>query len=319
MTLVLTRPQIEAALENIDVLPLIEAGFVAYSAGSACVPPVGELLLTDPPGEAHIKYGFIHGGAFFVVKVATGFPGNTKLGLPSGDGLMLAFDQQTGRLHSVLLDEGLLTDVRTAAAGAVAARYLAPTRVERIGVLGTGVQGRLQLEHLLPLVSCRSVLVWGRSQLSLDRYAEQLCRPDLDLETTMAASTLAESCNLIVAATPATQPLLKADDIRPGTHITSVGSDTPEKNELDPQILAKADRIVADSVSQCRLRGEIHQALAADAIADSEIVELGAVISRSAPGRSNDQEITVADLTGVAVQDIQIAVAVIRAIAESDT
>ncbi len=305
--------EIRAVLAEIDLLPLLEEGFAAYSAGRANVPPVGELLL--PEGEVHIKYGALEGDEFYVVKIASGFYGNPARGLPSGNGLMLLFRQATGEPVALLLDEAYLTDVRTAAAGAIAARHLAPRRVERVGVAGTGVQGRLQAIHLKPVTPCRDLLVWGRGEEQLAAYRAALEREGFRIETTRDPAELLRTCNLVVTATAARQPLLAAADLRPGTHLTAVGSDTPDKQELEAAILARADLVVADSIPQCLLRGEIHHALAAGLIAEDDLIELGAVIAGTAPGRTTDDQITVADLTGVAVQDIKIAEAVYRRLA----
>jgi ornithine cyclodeaminase len=265
-------------------------------------------------GEVHIKSGYIDGEDFYVIKIASGFYDNPSLGLPSGNGCMLLFKQQTGEPAGILLDEGLLTDVRTAVAGAVAAKYLAPRTVERIGVVGTGVQARLQLEWLTRVTACRDVLVWGRRAPALENYEREMESRGFSVETTLDAAAILKTCNLVVTVTPSKTPLLSAADLRRGIHITAVGSDTPDKQELDPVILAKADVIVADSLSQCRLRGEIHKALEAGLIREDRCVELGAIISGRARGRTSESQITVADLTGVAVQDIKIASAVYRAL-----
>lgn len=307
--------QIEAALEEVDVTKAIEEGFVAYSRGEVVVPPVGELVFEDPPGDVHIKYGFIKNDDYFVIKVASGFYGNLDFGLPPYDGLMLVFSQKTAQLECILLDECYLTNVRTAAAGAVVAKYLAPSKVERIGVFGAGVQGRMQVEALLPIIDCRDVIVWGTGQDELDAYREAMEGHGLTIQTTQASDEIAASCNLIVTATPSHQPLLTVDQIREGTHITAMGSDTREKIELQPEILAKADLVVADSIEQCRERGEIFQALKAGALRDGDAVELGIVITNPELQRSDDSQITVADLTGVAVQDIQISKAVYEVLA----
>ncbi|MGD8328715.1 MAG: ornithine cyclodeaminase family protein [Acidobacteriota bacterium] len=313
MTAIIELDRIRTALRNIDVVRDIEAGFVAYSRGEVVVPPVGEMLFDDPRGEAHIKYGFIKGDDWFVIKVASGFYDNFKLGLPTNSGLMLLFSQKTGVLDAVLLDEGILTAERTAAAGAVVARHMAPKNVRRIGMLGTGDQARRQLRYLAPIIGCREVLLWGRSD---DKIAA--CRHDVEeagfsVESTKDAAELG-SADLIVTVTAATEPLLTGDDIGPGTHITAVGSDTAEKQELDVGILARADVVVADSLEQCRSRGEIFQAVKAGAIGPDQPVELGSMIAGQVPGRTSEEQITVADLTGVAVQDIQISKAVYRAL-----
>lgn len=308
----ITLERIKEAVPGLDLMPAIEAGFVAYSSGKAVVPPVGELLLEK--GDVHIKYGYLDGDDYYVIKIASGFYDNSKLGLPSGNGLMLLFHQLTGELVSILLDEGYLTDVRTAAAGAIAAKYLAPQNVERIGIVGTGTQARLQLEHLAPVTPCRRVLVWGRGADQIEKYRRDMESSGFMVETTDYASNILATCNLVVTTTPARTPLLNEADLRPGTHITAVGSDTADKQELDAVILRRADVVVADSISQCLVRGEIFKAVSSGQITKNKVIELGNVIAGKTPGRTSDDQITVADLTGVAVQDIKIASAVYQAL-----
>jgi ornithine cyclodeaminase len=302
--------QIKRALQRVDVTAAIEEGFVAYSEGKVVVPPVGELTFEDPPGDVHIKYGYIKEDDYFVIKVASGFYGNIKLNLPPADGLMLVFSQKTAQLECILLDRAYLTNVRTAAAGAVVAKYLAPKKVERIGVFGAGVQGKMQVEALLPIVDCRKVIVWGKWEEELEAYREAMSGHGLEIATTMTSDEIAATCNLIVTCTPSHTPLLRAEQIREGTHITAMGADTAEKQELEAAILGKADFVVADSIEQCLVRGEIHHALKAGVLKKSDIRELGKVIVDRALQRTSDSQITVADLTGVAVQDIQISKAV---------
>ncbi len=225
---------------------------------------------------------------------------------------MLVFSQKTGTLEAVLLDEGHLTDIRTAVAGAITAKYLAPSSIERIGIVGTGVQARLQLEYLAPVTDCRDVLVWGRNGDKLSAYEQDMSAKGFEVSTTTDADDIIASCNLIVTTTAATSPLLSGQ-VQPGTHITAMGSDTHDKQELHADILQGADLVVADSISQCLERGEIHQALNSNAIAETDLVELGSIIAGDVAGRTSDDQITVADLTGVAVQDIQISKAVIGA------
>jgi ornithine cyclodeaminase len=302
--------QIKSVLPEIDLIPDIEEGFRRYSAGQAVVPPVGELVLEK--GEVHIKYGFLHGGDCYVIKIASGFYGNSQLGLPTSNGLMLLFSQETGQLAAILLDEGYLTDIRTAVAGAIAAKYLAPRNVKRIGIVGAGIQARLQLRYLDSVTPCRDVLVWGRSESELNAYVNEMAPEGYRIETTLDPSQILRSCNLVVTATPSKIPLLMSEDLQHGTHITAVGSDTPEKQELDAAILARADLVVADSISQCLERGEIHQALKAGRLSKDRLIELGNIIAGEATSRTHEDQITVADLTGVAVQDIAIAMAVLQ-------
>jgi len=310
MPVVVPLAEIKKALEGVDLLPLIEAGFVAYSRGRSVVPPVGELVFEDPPGDVHIKYGYIKGGDVYVIKIASGFADNPKRGLPSGDGLMLVFDQRTGLLQAVLLDEGYLTNLRTAVAGAIAAKYLAPLDVTVVGILGAGVQGRMQLDWLRRVRRFGEAVVWGVDEDELALFRRDMEGPGLTIRTTLRAEDVAAAADLIVTCTPSTRPLLRAEWIRPGTHITAVGSDTAAKQELDAAILARAGLVVVDSLSQSELRGEVFRAVSAGAIGRDRLVELGRVIEDPAIRRASADEITVADLTGVAVQDIQISAAV---------
>ena len=311
MTGVYSLDEINAVLPEVDVVEEIAKGFVVFSRGDVEVPPVGELLFPENSGELHIKYGAIRGDDLCVIKVATGFYDNPKLGMPPFGGCMIAVSQKTGRIEAVLLEEGELTNHRTAAAGAVAARTLAPSNPKMIGIVGSGVQARLQADYLRRVTDCRDLTIWARKPDSVGAAAADMTA--MGYEVTVSA-TLAELCDksrLIVTTTPAEQPLLQADMIRPGTHITAMGSDTPEKTEIAPAILAMADVVVADSLVQCDLRGEIYQARRAGVPLQGKAIELGNVIAGQSIGRQSDDQVTIADLTGVAVQDIAIAKAVL--------
>ena len=314
MNEIIGREEIERILPRVDLLDIMEQGFVAYSRGEVTVPPPGELLFDDPPGDVHIKYGYIHDDDFYVIKIASGFYRNPELGLPSSQGLMLLFSRRTGELVAVLLDEGLLTDVRTAAAGAVVARHLAPKVVDCIGIVGAGTQAKLQLLHLLPVTQATQALIWARNEAAFVGYREFFATVEghPELRFTQDIRDITHSCNLIVTTTPSTVPLLKAVEIKPGTHITAVGSDTPDKIELEPEVLERADVVVVDSLAQSESRGEVFRAVQAGAIGRDNVLELGNILAGRQLGRRNDDQITIADLTGVAVQDIQIAKAVYR-------
>jgi len=314
MTQVVKLPQIKEILKRIDPFTLIEEGFVAYSQGRVVVPPVGEMIFKDPPGDCHIKYGYIKCGDYFVVKIAQGFYENPQKGLPSTNGLNILFSQKTGEVLCVLLDEGHLTNVRTAAAGAVIAKYMAPMKTSRIGILGYGIQGKMQLEYLKDVVPCRDAIVWGRREEGLIKYKKDMIDSEFNIETTLDLEDIMGTCNLIVTCTPSKIPLIKADQVRKGTHITAMGSDTPEKQELDTEILKMADRVIVDSISQAESRGECFHAMIDGIIVKEDLVELGTMILNENLQRKTDDEITVADLTGVAVQDIQISKAVYKGI-----
>jgi ornithine cyclodeaminase len=303
----LDKAGIQRILRLPEVIPAIEQGFVAYSEGRAVVPPVGEMLFADPPGDVHIKYGYLVGDRYYVVKIASGFYENARFHLSSNNGLVLLFHQHTGEPLCILHDEGYLTDVRTGLAGALAARYFAPRVVRRIGIVGTGTQARMQLRCLAGVVQCREVVVLGRDRRKLLLYQEEMEQEGFAVRPTFSSAELAEECNLIVTTTSSTTPLLAAEQIRPGTHLTAVGADTPQKQELDPEILRHADLVVADSIVQCRERGEIAHALKQHCVTESQLWELGQVIAGRAPRRTSESQVTIVDLTGVAVQDMQIA------------
>ena len=308
---IISLEQIESILPSLDLIPEIEKGFSDYSQGRVVVPPVGEMILDK--GEVHIKYGFVKKDAFYVIKVASGFYGNPALGLSSGNGLMLLFSQHTGELECILLDEGHLTNIRTAVAGAISARHMAPKNVRQIGIVGAGTQGKMQLIYLKRVIACRKVLVWGLDDEELSSYKSEMEKEGFMVQSTREAAMILDQCNLVVTATPSKFPLLFPRDLKPGTHITAVGSDTVEKQELDSGILQKADLVVADSIAQCMERGEIFKAMESGQLEKKDVVELGQVISGTIPGRTHQDQITIADLTGVAVQDINIAAAVYRA------
>jgi ornithine cyclodeaminase/alanine dehydrogenase-like protein (mu-crystallin family) len=280
---------------------------VGYSEGRVVVPPVGYLHFEEVSGDCHIKYGFNKDDDYFVVKIATGFYNNPNIGLPVGDGMMALFSQRTGRLEALLLDESYLTDMRTAAAGAVAAKYLAPKKVNRIGIVGTGVQARMQLEMLKNVTDCRDACVWGRDENKRERYKSDMLGHGFSVEAVPRLEELEANCNLIVTTTSAREPLLHATEIRPGTHITALGTDASGKQELDPMIFKLADVHVVDSIAQCVDHDDSSHAVKAGLMRKDQLVELGAVIRHPELGRTNDRQITVSDLTGIAVQDNQIA------------
>ena len=310
MAQVFKLDEILKALKDIDVVDVIAQGFKALSEEKVVIPPIGEMLFPDVDGELHIKYGAIKGDEDFVVKMATGFFQNPSIGLSPFSGCMMVFSQKTGHISSVLLEEGELTNHRTAAAGAVAAKCLAPKNVNMIGIVGTGVQSRLQALYLQKITDCRNLVVWGRNKDKVELAAADMHAMGYEVKVAENLNDLCKLSQLIVTTTPATSPLLKLEMIAPGTHITAMGSDTSDKCELSPEILDLADIVAADSIEQAIQRGEISQALKAGKCNKDKLVELGSIIIDPSKGRTNDQQITIADLSGVAIQDIMIAKAV---------
>ena len=307
MTKIYTLEQIKNVVETMDFSTEIEQGFIAYSNGQVIVPPVGELIFEDPPGDTHIKYGYIKGDEYYVIKIASGFYQNVKINLPSSSGLMLVFSQKTGALETILLDEGFLTNIRTAVAGEIVAKYMAPKEISTIGVFGTGTMARMQVQALQTVTNCKRLMVWGRSEPSLEAYKNDMEADGFEVHTTMESVDVTETSNLILMTTPSSMPLIDVSQIKKGTHITAMGSDTAEKQELDTKILLMADIVVADSLTQCQERGEVYKALLTNDLKLDKVIELGHAIKSSNRIRTSEDQVTVADLTGVAVQDVQIA------------
>lgn len=304
---VIKLPEIKAIIKNLDLIAPIEKAFAAHSAGKTVVPPVGELLFDDPPGDMHIKYGYLTEGDYGLVKIASGFYNNPQFGLSSSQGLMLLFDKQTGQPVCLLQDEGYLTNLRTAVAGAIAAKYCAPKKISAIGIVGTGGQAKCQLEQLLPVVDCETVYVYGRSNQKIAQFKDYFFDFPIVIQGVNDVSDVAENCNLIVTTTPSHRPILTSDMIKQGTHITAIGSDTPDKNELDPAILAGADAVVTDCKEQALRCGEVFCALNNSDFSEAKLVEIGALIANGQGLRQSENDITVADFTGIAPQDIAIA------------
>lgn len=304
------EPEIKELISLKDAIGAVENSFAAYSAGKAVLPGVINLDLPEFRGEVHVKAAYIEGDERYVIKVASGFYLNPDLGLPVGNGLMLVFRAKTGELEAILFDNGYLTEMRTAAAGAVAAKYLARDEVGHVGLIGSGVQARFQLRALAEVRSFKEVSVWSRNPENVRKYIEDMKTvfPDVNFLPAESAEKAVKEAEIVITATPSREPIVRAEWLKPGVHITAMGSDGPEKQELFGEVLARADLIFCDSISQCRRLGEVHHALKAGLIAESQISgEIGELVLKSKPGRQSNDEISVADLTGLGVQDAAIA------------
>jgi ectoine utilization protein EutC len=303
----------EVVALDLTMVDVIERAFVALASGEVVMPPILSMELAEANGEVDVKTAYIPGFDGFAIKVSPGFFDNPKLGLPSLNGLMILFSAKTGLVEAVFLDNGYLTDIRTAAAGAVAARHLAPSEVTTAGVIGTGVQARLQIEAAHLVRPFERVLVYGRDPSRAAACAADLAEKiGIEAEVTTDAKTLVQRSQLVVTTTPAHDPVLMADWLHPELHITAMGSDQAGKNEIDPRALAVCDLYVADRLSQCEVSGELEAARSAR-IALKDSPELGEIVSGKHPGRQSDYAVTIADLTGTGAQDTAIATHVFAA------
>jgi len=219
------------------------------------------------------------------------------------------FNTRTGITESILLDNGYLTDVRTAAAGAVAAKYLAKEKIDHVGVIGTGAQARYQIEALSKIRDFNTIYVYGRNEEAAKRYAiETETKLGKKVIVAKSAEQVVKESEVVVTTTPSTTPLIQAQWLHPGLHITAMGSDAEHKQELDVKIFGQVDLIACDVKSQVFRLGELHHAKEQNIIQnDSSILEIGEITAGLKNGRENDQQITVCDLTGTGVQDTVIA------------
>ncbi len=292
-----------------DAIDCVEQGFAVLAGGSVVMPPIMTLMVPDHNGEVCVKSAYVPGIDSFAMKMSPGFFDNPKLGLPSTSGLMVLFSSKTGILEALLLDNGYLTDVRTAAAGAVAARHLAKEGSSTVCVIGAGVQARLQLKALSLVRPIASAVIWARDNAKAEGLATELRdEMGIDVSPEESAAAAVSSTDIVVTTTPSTTPLVLSDWLQPGQLIIAMGSDQEHKVELDPTCLARAELYVPDSQSQCAVKGELRYALAAGVVPpDQQFSELGDIVTGNASGRRSDSDIVIADLTGTGVQDTAIA------------
>jgi ornithine cyclodeaminase len=306
---IIDEQTLRAAVSPADAVDAIRAAFRADGLGQTAVPPVINLQIPGTRGEFHVKTAWVHGMDTIAVKVASGFYDNPGLGLPTGSGLMALFDAKTGMPVALLLDNGFLTDIRTGAAGAVASEYLAPGRFSTVGVIGSGVQARYQVQCLRVVRTFSRVVAWSPDREGLDAYCRDI-GPAVNVEAVAAdgPEAVCRAADVIVTATPSEAPIVREAWLRPGQHITAVGADSPGKQELEAACLGRADLVVVDRLTQCARFGEVSHALAAGILTEAAVAgQLGEIVAGRKAGRSRADQITICDLTGVGFQDTAIA------------
>ena len=297
MTLLLRADDIRALVTPADALAAVRNAFVRLEAGEATVPPIMDFVFDG--GEAHVKGAWLRGDPYWAVKAATGF---ARFGA-SGASLVLSADD--GRLAAVVIDGGLLTELRTAAAGALAASLLARESLSQVCVVGAGGQARFQVEALLGVRPVERVVVWARRTSAASACADELtARFGVPASAAEDLAAAVRGSDLVVTVTPSTLPLIRSGWLARGTHLTAVGSDMPGKQEVEAAVLRDADIVVADSPAVARVNGELQHATDVDAVA------LGLL-----PRRQGSDDVTVCDLVGIGVQDAAVAsLAVSRAV-----
>lgn len=312
--LVLTRDELTRLLGLGDAeRAAIAAVYPLISQRLGSVPPVQRIDVPEHHGEIDIKSAYLPGYAGIAIKVSAGFFDNAAHGLPSLGGLMVVLDARTGVPTAALFDSGWLTDLRTALAGAVVADHLAIRGARTAAVFGAGTQARWQLSALATVRPLTHARIWSREAGSARACAAELAEQlGIEVVATDTPHAAVDGADVLVTTTPATQPLVDADMIRPGLHITAVGSDAEHKRELSTAALGRADLVACDHLEQSRRLGELR----AGGDAGLDAVELGEVVAGSVPGRTSPDAVTICDLTGTGAQDTAIAtLAVARATA----
>lgn len=294
---------------EIEAVQCIEDAFRALSSGKVVMPPILSMAIVDYNGEVDIKTAYVPGIESFAIKMSPGFFDNPKIGLPSTSGLMILFSAKTGMLEALLLDNGYLTDLRTAAAGAVAAKHLSRENSTSACIVGTGMQARLQLKALTLVRPITNAVIWGRNESKARQLAADLSSEyELPVTHSPNLQNALEDKDIIVTTTPSNQPLISADWLQNGQHITAMGSDQGHKNEIEAACLTRADLYVADRFSQTEIMGELRSAIEAGISNDiNRKSEIGDIIEGTVEGRVSEDQITVADLTGTGIQDTAIA------------
>ncbi|MBG76944.1 MAG: cyclodeaminase [Pelagibacteraceae bacterium] len=310
MTLILKQEELKNCVSiSVEGIKVIEDAFKNLSEGNAIMPPIMRLDIEENNGEVDVKTAYIKGLDSFAIKMSPGFFDNPKIGLPSTGGLMVLLSSKTGTLEAVLLDKGYLTDIRTALAGAISVKYLAKKEISSVGIIGAGAQAKLQLEALMLVRKPSELRIWSRDSNKTKNYITEVNKKfDIKILMTKNPQEVTENSEVVITTTPSTTPLIKSEWLHPGLHITAMGSDAEHKNEIDPQIIKKADMYVCDSQSQTAILGELNHAIKTGLIDKNvKFTEIGDIVSGSKKGRKNDQEITICDLTGTGIQDTAIA------------
>ena len=300
--IVLEYEKIVDAIVYSEVIDVMQDALVAQSRGECQTPMPMHMDVPSEDAEIHIKASYRDGGEHFGMKVASSFPNNRERGLSVGPGVMMLFSAETGEPAALLCDNGYLTDVRTAAVGALVVRELG-REDQTVGMIGTGIQGRLQMRMLAEILTLETIFAYG---LSPERRANYVLKmqellPGVRVRACDSPAAVAQSARLIVTATPARSPLLWLADLLPGTHVNAVGSDGQGKAEHDPQILRAASLLLVDSRSQCRRLGELQYA----PDLEEKAVEIGAFCRE--PVAYDARGLTFCDMTGLGIEDLAIA------------
>jgi ornithine cyclodeaminase/alanine dehydrogenase len=306
--LILSQEEVQSYLPMGKTIEAVREAYIAFAKGRVELAPVAHLDVDQYKGEVDIKSGYVEDFELIGTKIASGYYDNHKLGLPPGVAVIVLMDLKTS-MPVAIMDGTYITAYRTGAAGAVAASVLARKDSKTVGIVGTGTQGRMQIHALREIFKLEEIRAWDIDEEAAKRYSKEMAE-SLGIQVT-ASTDLKEvvsGVDIVVSVTPSRKPLVKLDWIDEGMHINAIGADGPGKQELEPSIVARADKVVVDSLSQCRRIGEIQHALEQGLISEDSIhAEIGQILIGEKVGRESENEITLFDSTGLAAQDIAAA------------
>ena len=311
---------IQSAITAKAAIEAVKAGFIAHARGQVHCPEPVQIVFRDDRqeqhGECHVKSAIWNGRPYAAVKIASGSYRNAARGLPGAGGMIVLIATDTGLPEAILHDECWLTNVRTAAAGALAAGLKPVSKDATLGVIGTGTQAEIQATMISAHLGLGSVSVWGRSAAKAAALAERLKAGGLAATAMDTVRDVCHSSAIVVTTTPVTKPIVHLEDVPDTLHIVAVGADTPGKTELDPRILGRAHTIVTDDHRECLHHSEFGAAVRAGAVAEDSDCSFGEMLSLASPDpRMARDGISVVDLTGMGVQDLAIAMVTLNALA----
>ncbi|MHA2008043.1 MAG: ornithine cyclodeaminase family protein [Promethearchaeota archaeon] len=306
--IILSQDEVKSCLPMSEAIQAVREAYMAFANGHVKMPPVMHLDISQYHGEVDIKSGYIEDLGLIGTKIASGFYENYKLGLPPGIAVIILMELKTS-MPVAIMDGTYVTAYRTGAAGAVAASVLARKNSKVVGVIGAGTQARMQILGLKEIFNLEKVKVWDINTTAREKYAtEMTAQLNIPIETVENVKDAISEVDIIVTVTPSKKPLVMKEWIQEGVHINAIGADAPGKQELDLFIIKKANKVVVDSLSQCRIIGEIQHALANGLINDDDVhAEIGQILIGEKIGRETKDEITLFDATGLAAQDIAAA------------
>lgn len=304
-TLLLSKEEVGRLISMEEVIGSVEEAYKAFSGGQVVQPDYIGIHLPEPRGEIDFKVGYCMTNEIISMKASSGgFLDNpTAHGVPNGMGTVLLFDARSCALICVM-DGSLLTGLRTGASGAVSVKALARKNAKKITTIGTGNQARMQIRAISLVMQIEEIHAWSRNPETLARFKADI-EGEFDIPVILADSKkeAVEQADILITTTRGKGPLVEASWVKPGTHIIAIGTDMKGKQELDPEIFRHA-KIVNDSISQCIDKGETWHPLSAKIITLDDIHgEIGEILLGTKPGRENDEEITIFDSTGMAIQD----------------